>query len=278
MRNASKKVRDPLIEAAARLIAQAESLIITAGAGMGVDSGLPDFRGPQGFWGAYPGLKSKGLRFEEIASPSHFHSDPPLGWGFYGHRLKMYRETTPHAGFNTLLRWGGAKPGGYFVFTSNVDGHFQKAGFDVTRIVECHGSIHHLQCLEPCNDDIWPAFEVQPTIDESECRMTSPLPRCPACQGIARPNILMFGDWGWIESRSAAQQSRFEQWRRHASRPVVVELGAGTAIATARVFGERQHAPVVRINPADPPLLRPDKIQLPMGALEAVKAIAEKIA
>src|SRR4051812_32162378 len=93
------------------------SLLVTAGAGLGVDSGLPDFRGPEGFWRAYPGLKQSGLRFEQIANPEHFHTDPTLGWGFYGHRLKLYRETKPHDGFRILLELGQSKPDGYFVFT-----------------------------------------------------------------------------------------------------------------------------------------------------------------
>ena len=54
---------------AAELIAQADGLIITAGAGMGVDSGLPDFRGPEGFWRAYPALGRAGMHFEDVASP-----------------------------------------------------------------------------------------------------------------------------------------------------------------------------------------------------------------
>jgi hypothetical protein len=74
--------------AAARLIDQADALVIAAGAGIGVDSGLPDFRGAEGFWRAYPALGRAGLRFEEIASPAAFRADPELAWGFYGHRLK----------------------------------------------------------------------------------------------------------------------------------------------------------------------------------------------
>lgn len=72
---------------AARLIATADALFITAGAGMGVDSGLPDFRGRQGFWRAYPAVARARIDFEEVASPASFRRDPVLAWGFYGHRL-----------------------------------------------------------------------------------------------------------------------------------------------------------------------------------------------
>lgn len=54
---------------AAQAIAQADAVVVAAGAGMGVDSGLPDFRGTEGFWRAYPALSAAGLRFEEVASP-----------------------------------------------------------------------------------------------------------------------------------------------------------------------------------------------------------------
>ncbi|WP_322049658.1 Sir2 family NAD-dependent protein deacetylase, partial [Paraburkholderia sp. J67] len=75
---------------------EADGLLVTAGAGMGVDSGLPDFRGDEGLWRAYPALRHHGFSFEEIANPAVFSSDPRLAWGFYGHRLKLYRATQPH--------------------------------------------------------------------------------------------------------------------------------------------------------------------------------------
>ena len=115
---------------AARAIQGADALLIGAGAGMGVDSGLPDFRGPEGFWRAYPPYAKLGLRFEQLASPAHFRSDPPLAWGFYGHRTNLYRQTMPHEGFAILKRWGDRMEHGAFAFTSNVDDHFAKAGFD----------------------------------------------------------------------------------------------------------------------------------------------------
>ena len=139
------------LEHAAEVIARADSLIVAAGAGIGVDSGLPDFRGKDGFWQTYPALARANVDFYAIASPSAFHSDPLLAWGFYGHRLQLYRDTTPHGGFGILRKWGDGMPNGHAVFTSNVDGQFQKAGFDPRLVYECHGSIHHLQCLEPCS-------------------------------------------------------------------------------------------------------------------------------
>ena len=78
---------------AAQVIADADALVIAAGAGMGVDSGLPDFRGNEGFWRAYPALAKANLNFAEVASPRTFVQDPSLAWGFYGHRLDLYRKT-----------------------------------------------------------------------------------------------------------------------------------------------------------------------------------------
>ena len=86
----------------AALIDYADGLLITAGAGMGVDSGLPDFRGSEGFWKAYPALANAGIHFQEIASPESFRSHPRQAWGFYGHRLNLYRHTLPHDGFRIL--------------------------------------------------------------------------------------------------------------------------------------------------------------------------------
>src|SRR5262245_30593223 len=116
------------LQRCAELVSAADALLITAGAGMGVDAGLPDFRGTEGFWRAYPALARARLRFEEIANPEHFFSDPTLAWGFYGHRLNLYRRTPPHAGHHILRRWADRMANGAFVFTSNVDGLFQKAG------------------------------------------------------------------------------------------------------------------------------------------------------
>jgi len=263
-----------LFERAAALIDQADGLVITAGAGMGVDSGLPDFRGAEGFWKAYPALAEAGIRFQTIASPESFRSRPRLAWGFYGHRLNLYRRTLPHDGFRLLLDLAGTMPRGAFVFTSNVDGQFQKAGFGDSEICEVHGSIHHLQCLKGCTGDIWPANGFDPVVDEDQCLLTNDFPVCLHCGGLARPNILMFSDVGWLESRERIQDAALRQWLRRVERPVVIELGAGTSIPTVRMIGQMVSGPMIRINLREAQVPRKTDISLPVGALAGLRGIA----
>jgi NAD-dependent SIR2 family protein deacetylase len=265
---------DP-IEGAAQLLRNAGSLLICAGAGMGVDSGLPDFRGTQGFWQAYPALRDSGIVFHEIANPAAFEADPALAWGFYGHRLQLYRDTVPHAGFAILRELAARMPGGAFVFTSNVDGQFQRAGFDEEHIVECHGSIHHLQCTQPCSNATWPAQDFTPLVNEQACRLRSDPPRCPHCGALARPNILMFNDGDWIGERTDAQFERLRRWRAQARDLVVVELGAGVDIPSVRRMSEMQDAPIVRINPRAPQLDGHPGLAISLRAGVALQRIAD---
>lgn len=242
---------------------------------MGVDSGLPDFRGDRGFWNAYPAYERRGLSFLDAANPVHFDRDPAFGWGFYGHRADLYRRTTPHSGFGILRAWGERPPGGAFVVTSNVDGHFQKAGFPEVRVLEIHGSLHHLQCTEPCASIFWEA--VDDVRVDAETLLALDIPRCPRCGAVARPNVLMFGDDRWVEARSADQRARFEAFLEEAADPlVIVEVGAGSAVPTIRVLsshlGRRPGARVLRINPREPAIAAPH-LSLPLGALEALTAL-----
>lgn len=261
----------------AALIEQADGLLIGAGAGMSVDSGLPDFRGNQGFWQAYPPMKELGLSFYDLANPSWFVDDPQRAWGFYGHRRNLYRETIPHVGFSILKKWSEGMALGGFVFTSNVDGHFQKSGFDEMQVVECHGSIEYDQCVQPCCDSIWNAADREIEVDLQTFRAAAELPKCVSCGGIARPNILMFGDWNWIEARTARQHVRFQDWlNQFGNRNLLtIEIGAGTAVPTVRHQCERItsqfESELVRINPRESQ--GPGVIAVGMGGMQAIEAI-----
>lgn len=273
--------RDPLsrFKTAAVALKKARTLIITAGAGAGVDSGLPDYRGARGFWKAYPMYEPLGINYYDAANPVHFSEDPAFGWGFYGHRIALYRSTTPHRGFTLLQEWIKKYRLEYFVVTSNVDGQFQKAGFPEDKVFEVHGSIHHLQCIRPCSADIWENTENVP-VDLSTMRAQSVL-QCPRCEDVARPNVLMFGDFSWISDRSDRQENNYRSFLKHCPAPLlVIEMGAGTAISTIRHLserlGKRDNATVIRINPRDY-RIDPPHLAIPCGALEGLQGIEDAL-
>lgn len=267
---------------------QADGLLITAGAGMGVDSGLPDFRGDQGFWKAYPPLKHLSKSFVDMATPELFHTNPKLAWGFYGLRLNAYRVVEPHQGFYILKQWSDTLPSlihGSFVFTSNVDGEFQKVGFDDDKVFECHGSIHWLQCLDNCMQDIWSAEKFEPVVDEEYCQLTNDFPTCPHCGGMARPNILMFSDWHWQSQMQDEKEQKLIAWLKQVKNLAIVELGAGTAVPSVRNFGERlvkhpinESVSLLRVNIREPQV--PDKSNcfgVDLGALDSLMLLNKVI-
>lgn len=267
------------IKDAKELIKSSDTIVITAGAGMGVDSGLPDFRGNEGFWTAYPVARRLGLSFAELANPKWFEEDPYLAWAFYGHRLNLYRNTLPHYGFELILDYLLESKKEYFVVTSNVDGQFQKAGFDETKILEVHGSIHHLQCTDNCSNDIWNGNDTFVEVDMESFQAMS-LPRCINCGLTARPNILMFGDFGWLSMRTTEQEERFDTFLNHHllqhSKVTVIELGAGEAVPTIRYLSENLYSRFkhgfIRINPRDSHI-PPGAVAIESGAQRALKQL-----
>ncbi|TVR48689.1 MAG: NAD-dependent deacetylase [Planctomycetota bacterium] len=242
------------IQQARNWVQQSQALVITAGAGMGVDAGLPDFRGSAGLWRAFPALRERGMALEDIATPHWFDEDPALAWGFYGHRLLSYRAARPHAGHQVLRRWCAARP--HHIITSNVDGLFQQAEWEDRAIWEMHGTIQRWQCSTPCSDQRWPARLEELSLDPHS-GLAKHWPLCPHCGAVARPNLMMFGDAFWISDDMAAAEQAFRAFIDQHRGPglLVIEVGAGTTIPTMRNMGEwlmlEYEARLLRINPAD---------------------------
>ncbi len=273
------------MEQVKKILEQADAIMINSGAGMGVDSGLPDFRGTSGFWKAYPAVSELGISFSQMANPVWFEKDPELAWAFYGHRLNLYRQTVPHKGFKQLLEFGEQKKLGYFCFTSNVDGQFQKAGYDDDKIEEVHGSILHFQCSVPCSYDIWDVSDMEINVDMQKFKAEEPLPVCPKCGAIARPNILMFGDYSWLSQRAENQSVRFYNWlekiENENAKLVIIEIGAGKAVPTVRHKSEaiagRLNATLIRINPRDYDVPKGKHFGIAKGAVQGIELILSNL-
>lgn len=253
------------------MILHAEAILIGAGAGMSVDSGIPAYR-------LYDKKRAGSSTTLAPLRPILFGLHPEEAWGAAGARLDLFRASLPHHGYELLLSWSRDAAAGAFVLTSNVDGQFAKTGFSPDQIIEGHGSMHHLQCHEPCHDDVWSAADLTVELDAETGNARPPLPACPRCGGPARPNVFMFGDHRFLPTRTKEQQRRFDRWQEaiRGRRLVVIECGAGTAVPTIRHMCEKlaqeRGAPLIRINSSEPQ--GPEgTISLAMGAREALEAV-----
>lgn len=248
------------------LFGNSDGVVILAGAGMGVDSGLPDFRGNSGLW-----TQAK-EDFVSLATARGFDDDPMKSWNFYIRRMLMYGNIEPHAGYRILrdLLEGISKD--HFVVTTNVDGHFLKAGYDPGIIYEMHGDLRHAQCNQPCTRDIYamPRFTAELATEEE-------MPRCPNCGYVLRPNVMMFSDSSLIWRNIDAGEDRYRKWAANKMCILGIELGAGTAIPSLRWFGEEKTAALIRINPAEHQTSRSQDIGIPATALRGIMLLDDAL-
>ena len=118
----------------------------------------------------------------------------------------MYQGAWTHDGYSRLLKWASSKPKGSFVYTSNVDGLFHKAGFDPNAVLDCHESIHYLQCSKPYPHEFWSSADVSIVVNDVTKVSERSLPRCKKCRRSAQPNILMFDDMAFLRGRSRSKR------------------------------------------------------------------------
>ncbi len=215
---------DP-VEVLAEWLREAAGLAVAfTGAGVSADSGVPTFRGPGGLWQKY--------KPEELASPEGFRRDPALVWRWYAWRMGLIKKARPNAAHIVLARLEemGLLMG---VVTQNVDGLHQRAGSK--RVVELHGNIWRARCTvcgyrwvltNPPGDDEVPV-------------------KCPMCGGLARPDVVWFG-----ESLPEAALSEAIELMEHAALVIVVGTsGVVEPAGSLPLLALRSGARLVNVNP-----------------------------
>ena len=150
----------------------ARRVVVLTGAGISAESGIPTFRDAQtGLWARF--------RPEELATAAAFRRDPKLVWDWYAWRRGLVAEAKPNAGHRALARLENLVPELTLV-TQNVDGLHARAGSQ--RVIELHGNIHRTKC-----------FEEGVGVESGVLSADGP-PRCPACGGPLRPDVVWFGE------------------------------------------------------------------------------------
>jgi NAD-dependent SIR2 family protein deacetylase len=212
-----------------------DALLIIAGAGMSVDSGIFTYRGTNGIWKKSIKIGNNTYRYDEISSLDMWKKNPELAWGFKANFYKMMRKNIPHEGYTKLLEYAENNlKGNYFVCTSNIDNYFERAGFDIEKIYEVHGTMKYYQCMDKkCsirNGPIKSSEKNLPDFDEKTL-IGKNLPKCPHCKNILRPNVSMFGDYDFYGKPYEFSRKKMEKWLKtindKKNKLVILEIGCG---------------------------------------------------
>jgi NAD-dependent deacetylase len=184
-------VTDGTLEVARRWIAKSSRILVVTGAGISTDSGIPDYRGPQGVWTKSPGA-------EKAATLQNYLSDPELRKQSWRSRLTSpIWSAQPNAGHLALveLERQGKLLG---LVTQNVDGLHHDAGHDPSLIIEIHGTARRVMCWS-CGD----RAPMEKTLARVEAGEVDPA--CRTCGGILKSDTISFGQQLVMEDLARAE-------------------------------------------------------------------------
>ncbi len=175
------------------LSARAGSIVVLTGAGISAESGIPTFRGPEGYWT----VGSREYRPEEMATFRMYRSHPSAVWQWYLFRRTICQKAQPNAAHHALVDLEKKLENRFLLITQNVDGLHIRAGNSLKRIYQIHGNINYMRCGAACTDKI---YMIPDSIKEREkneplCERDHDALRCPVCGNSARPHVLWFDEY-----------------------------------------------------------------------------------
>jgi NAD-dependent deacetylase len=194
-------------------IEEAERVVALTGAGISTDSGIPDFRGPQGVW-------TKNPEAEKMATIQHYMADPAVRKRAWQGLQARTLERAPNAGHEALAlleRRGKLDT----LITQNVDGLHVKAGNAVERMVEIHGTLREVMCM---------ACDERAPMERALARVRNGEedPACRSCGGILKSATISFGQGLVMEDLRRAER---------AARTCDLMLAIGTTLAVYPIAG-----------------------------------------
>ena len=161
--------------------------VFLCGAGLSAQSGIPTFRGPQGYWT----IGSKEYRPQELATFSAFQKMPEDIWAWYLYRIFEYRKKQPNEGHRLIVQMEEKLGDHFCLVTQNVDGLHKRAGQGPARLYEIHGNLEFARCSKECSDKRVPVPEK--AVENYKSPALEDL-ACPKCGHWLRPHVLWFDE------------------------------------------------------------------------------------
>lgn len=169
-------------------------ITILTGAGISAESGIPTFRGPEGYWT----VGSKEYQPQEMATYRMFMQTPDEVWKWYLHRISICGEAKPNPGHIALVEMENLFKNRFTLITQNVDNLHLRAGNSLTNTFQIHGNIFFKRCVNECSLKVYPIppnlmgkREKSRTLTDTERRSL----QCPECGGPTRPHVLWFDEF-----------------------------------------------------------------------------------
>ena len=209
-------------------------VLVITGAGVSAESGIPTFRGKDGYWRNLDPIK--------LATPEAFARDPDLVWQWYRERRQRIRDAQPNAAHEAIAKLAQCA-GEFLLVTQNVDDLHERAGLAKAEMVQIHGDIFVTRCLR-CG------FEQEQEHQQEQ----SGVPRCSKCGALMRPGVIWFG-----EPLPAPETERVENYLQRDSCGVVIVAGTTATfgyIIDWALRASRRGGELIEVNPEKTPLSR----------------------
>ena len=209
-------------------------VLVITGAGVSAESGIPTFRGKDGYWRNLDPIK--------LATAEAFARNPELVWQWYRERRQRIRNAQPNAGHEAIARLA-QHAGGFLLVTQNVDDLHERAGLAKTEMVQIHGDIFLTKCSH-CG------FEQEQEHEQEQ----DGIPRCTKCDALMRPGVIWFG-----EPLPARETQRVENYLQRDSCGVVIVVGTTATfgyIIDWALRASRRGGDLIEVNPEETPLSR----------------------
>jgi NAD-dependent deacetylase len=186
-------------------------ITVLTGAGISAESGIPTFRGPEGYWT----IGSKQYHPQEMATYQMFVQHPEAVWQWYLYRMGVCRDADPNPGHFAVAEMEDRFQDRFTLITQNVDGLHLRAGNSLERTFQIHGNVFFIRCAKGCIEKIVPIPEALPakTREDALTETDRQLLVCPDCGGWLRPHVLWFDEtyneehYRFVSSLKAARRT-----------------------------------------------------------------------